>query len=105
MTQPPDKIKGPTVVVATDDTDKPMVEKAAAPNLNKTTGAAAGTVGGGTVGVIVLFIMHSVYHVDFGPEASGAISAAAAAIFGTLATFFVPLITAAQQRALRKLEQ
>lgn len=74
-------------------------------NLNKTGAAAAGTVGGGGIGVIVLGIMRVKYGIDLGPELSGTLAASLAGLAATLATFFVPLITAGQQRLIRELEK
>jgi len=101
----PTPIQNPKVI-ATDDADRPLVEiPKTAPNLNKTGAAAGGTVGGGVAGALLLWLLHARYGIDPGPEESAIIGSAFSFAVGTAATFFVPLLTAAQQLALRKLEQ
>ena len=74
-----------------------------APTMNKTVGSAAGGGAGGFIGWFAVFLIHAYWIKDLSPETASAISAGATAVLGTLGTFFMPLITAAQQAALRKL--
>ena len=91
MTPPED----PSKVTASDSVKSP--------NLNKSAGSAVGGASGGTVGVIAVLLIHLYYKVDLSPEMASVISAAVTASAGVIGTFFAPLITAAQQVALRRL--
>lgn len=75
-----------------------------APTMNKTIATGGGTISGGAAGVALLAFLHWKYGFDPGPELAGTIAGAAASVAGTIATFFAPLITAAQQAALRRLQ-
>ena len=79
----------------------PTVPKA--PTANKSMAAGAGGLAGGTLGLGVLLYLD--YHnIKLTTEQAGMVTMLASTISGWLASFFMPLITAAQQAALRKLE-
>lgn len=74
-----------------------------APTSNKTAAATGGAASGSAAGVALLAFLHWKYGFDPGPELAATIAGVAATMAGGIATFFMPLITAAQQAALRHL--
>lgn len=80
------------------------IQAAQSPNNNKAAGAAAGGVTGGVAGIAAVALIHLYFNVQLSPELSATIAGSAAAALGTLATFIAPLLTAAQQAAIRHLD-
>ena len=73
------------------------------PTQNKSMAAGAGGVTGGGAGVLLIWAL-DLHGVTISPEAAAALATAASTVAAWFAAFFVPIITAAQQAALRKLE-
>ena len=73
------------------------------PTQNKSMAAGAGGVTGGGAGVLLIWAL-DLHGVSISPEAAAALATAASTVAAWFAAFFVPIITAAQQAALRKLE-
>lgn len=74
------------------------------PTQNKSVAAGAGGLTGGTLGLALLLYLD--YHgVKLTTEQAGMLTMIASTVSGWAASFFVPLITAAQQAALRKLQE
>ena len=74
-----------------------------APTANKSMAAGAGGLAGGTLGLGVLLYLD--YHnIKLTTEQAGMVTMLASTISGWLASFFMPIITAAQEAALRKLQ-
>ena len=79
----------------------PTVPKAL--TANKSMAAGAGGLAGGTLGLGVLLYLD--YHnIKLTTEQAGMVTMLASTISGWLASFFMPIITAAQEAALRKLQ-
>ena len=73
------------------------------PTLNKSNAAGAGGLTGGTLGLCILLYLD--YHnIKLSTEEAGFVTMISATVSGWLATLLMPLITAAQQAALRKLD-
>lgn len=72
------------------------------PNANKTVGGISGGLSGGGVGV--LFIIYLNYRgVTLGDAWAGIVASAVTAAAAAVGTFFAPLLTAAQHRAVQAL--
>lgn len=75
-----------------------------APTTNKSTASGAAGVVGTALGTAVVAILDQRYHLTLSVEMSGLIVGAVATVAAWIGAFFMPLITAAQTAALRKLE-
>ncbi len=85
-------------MAAPSDTTSPK-----APTQNKSMAAGAGGVTGGGAGVLLIWLL-DLHGIKISPEAAGALATAASTVAAWIGAFFAPLVTAAQQAALRKLE-
>jgi hypothetical protein len=79
------------------------VQTVSSPNSNKTVGSGVGAFAGGGVGV--LFIVFLNYRgITLGDTEAGIVASLITAGAGAVGTFFAPLLTAAQNRAVRALD-
>lgn len=74
-----------------------------APTSNKSMAAGVGGLGGGGAGALLVAYLDAKGH-PLSPELASVVGAIASTVVAWMGAFFMPLITAAQQAALRKLE-
>jgi hypothetical protein len=80
------------------------IQPVASPNLNKTYAAVGGGTGGIGVGAAVLALLQYKYGIDLGPVLSGVVAGFITTAAATVVAWFVPILTAAQHRAIRALD-
>jgi|ERR1700734_538109 len=73
------------------------------PNANKTVGSSIGGLGGAGLATLIVAILSAKYP-DLSPTASAAVAGVLAAGLGAIGTFLAPLLTAAQNAAVRALD-
>ena len=71
---------------------------------NKSMGAGVGGVAGGGIGALFVTYLDFHYHITLTGEQAALIGSFASTIAAWVGAFFMPLVTAAQNAALRKLE-
>lgn len=80
--------------------DAPVVS----PTQNKAMGAGAGGLAGGGIGALFVWALDAHYGITLTPELASIVGGAASTAAAWVGAFFVPILTAAQQIALRKLK-
>ena len=74
------------------------------PTANKSMAAGAGGLAGGGAGALVVALLDYRYHITLSPELASIVGGVASTVAAWIGAFFAPLITAAQEAALRKLQ-
>lgn len=80
------------------------IQSVAAPNRNKAYAAIGGGTGGIGVGAAVLALLQYRYGIDLGPILSGIVASFITAAAASIGAWIAPILTAAQNRAIRALD-
>jgi hypothetical protein len=85
-------------------TQPPDAQLPQSPSNNKAVGSAIGGTLAASAAWVTVLVVHSYWWPTLSPETASGLVGAFTVILGTVGTFFAPLLTAAQQAAIHKLQ-